>query len=661
MLYPQVAWTQLRDDSTAIDLDVVTVSAGRIAYSAKETQAIYHYNLDQAYSDEKSLYGALTQIPGMTVFSSFNFAQDIRISFRGFGNRSAFGIRGIKVVIDGIPATTPDGQSQLDHLDITRLSQITVAGSTASIYGNASGGTIELETFRPVKSGWQAGIIAGAHNYQKAYMRRAFVGKQITAEGGIGYTHLRGFRQHSAMQQFNMDASLSRKYTWGNITARLNYTHSPYAEDPGSLDAASVTADFRRAREENVSYDAGESIQRGSISVSLLKRINTKNTLSSTAYYVLRDFANRLPFAHGGAVAYFRNYVGLQSKWAHTGKNSTLQVGVDVEHQNDDRKRNINNKGEKGATVFSQVERFFLTGVYARYQHTISRRLTFDLGLRADIMHVSANDQWHINGDQSGNKQWVPVNPSAGIHIKINPYYALFLRHARSFETPTLNELTNNPDGQGGFNPDLKPQTASHWEIGIKGKYAKSHHQFTVFKIDLRNEIVPYELDIFPGKFFYRNAGKTERYGVEYTANILWSEQLQTRFSYTYMKNKYVSYLLNGVKYNGNNVPGSPNHFGYAGIAYTSNSQWQATLGWRYTGKLYADDRNTTLISDYITGQLRLGKKWATQKITLTAFGGINNILNQKYFDNIRINAFGKRYYEAAPRRHFYLGITADL
>ncbi|MGI9260791.1 MAG: TonB-dependent receptor domain-containing protein, partial [Woeseiaceae bacterium] len=237
----------------------------------------------------------------------------------------------------------------------------------------------------------------------------------------------------------------------------------------------------------------------------------------------------------------------------------------------------------------------------------------------------------------------------------------LFASYSSSFETPTTTELAN-PDASGGFNPALNPQTADNFEIGYKHSRGDLYYEIALFTIDLEDELVPYELAAFPGRTFYANAGSSSRDGIEAAIARSFENGLRIDASYTWSNFEFDDFVDdNGNDFSGNQLPGLPEHFGYIGLTYQGESGLSATLEAVYSGELVANNANTAEVSSYTVTNLRLSHELETGQWIIRPYFGINNMFDESYNSNIRINAFGARYFEPAPGRNFYAGVTVNF
>lgn len=638
-----------------IDLKEITLDAIRIKTPKRTIPfAISHLTFEATQLDlpQNSLQDYLTSVPGLYAQNTQNFAQDLRVSIRGFGARSGFGIRGIQLIVDGIPETTPDGQGQLDNLPLGLIQSLTVLrGPASSFYGNASGGVIQLNTLEDFKDNFvRLRLQSGSYSSKNL---GATVGWKKNKTKAVLYQNLTesdGYREHSQYKQqvFNAriwhDLSSNSKIRW-----QFNYTLSPAAYDAGGINIALVEENREQARPQNKTYQTYETVDHLKTGLQWEKQINDKLTWDSYAFYAHRDFVGRLPFAYGGYVDLKRNYYGLGSALEFEPQsNHRMQLRFSLADQNDHRQRFQNLNGSPGDNTLDQEELFFNTAFSfldeVKWGFGLLR-----LGLRYDHQRLGTqrqSDQVKLNS----------FNPSLGFTYTQWGSHVMFVSYSSSFETPTLNELSANPSGDAGFNPDLSPSKAHNLEWGWRYITPQNTLEATLYAINTQNEILPYELEAFPDRDFYRNAGNTSRMGIE----LFWQHQKGSwdwTVAYHYASIKFDDYVLKDKNLSGNYLPGIPQQQLNTSLQYKFEAGWGTALQTQYTGSLYADDTNQIQVADYFLANLRIWKSFEH----LSFFAGVNNLLDRPYFDNIRINAFGKRYYEPAPMRNFYLGINLNF
>jgi len=639
--------------TTRLQESQLTLPLSTTKLNISETQAIRQQLSFQEY---------LNEVPGLFSLNANNYSQDLRISLRGFGSRSAFGIRGIKLLVDGIPETTPDGQGQLDNLNLAFIKDIEVIrGPSATLYGNASGGIISISTMNTVTEPFlEADISVGNYGFQKYQLLHGFNKKNTSFILQGNYTNTDGYRDQSGFENYNVDAKITHRFSENSkLNLLINYTNSPYAEDAGGLTLEELTGNRRQARQRNVDFRTEEAIKQFKIGSSYELKIKQKNNFSTYGFFATRDFYGKLPFEFGGVIDLQRNYFGNGSSFEFSTKKNRLQVGYDWAIQNDNRKRFKNLSGEQGDMTLDQLEQFSNLGIYFIDHWTLDKFLIRG-GVRYDINKLEAADEFLGNGDASGEIKLNAFNPSVGLTYRLNSKQSLFTGFSTSFETPTLSELSADPLGTGGFNDELKAQKARNIEIGFKSKNEHQSFEAVVFYIKTNDDLVPYELEDFPDRTFYRNAGSTKRKGLELSYLRDLSDKLRLSTAYTYSDFKYDSYEIPSGNFQDKELPGIPKHKANASLLFQENG-FTIKLEGNYIGDLYANDANSTEVNGYAIVNLSFGYKTQLGKIGLSPFMGINNLTNTKYNDNIRINAFGARYYEAAPGINIFGGLRMQL
>ena len=655
LLIPLALFSNAQDSIQKIDLENIVVKSTKINSSIQETPlsvTLKSFREEKNYNSQSSFADFIKNTPGVFTTSANNFSQDLRISIRGFGARSAFGIRGVKLIVDGIPETTPDGQSQLDNLPLGLVSNIEILrGPNANLYGNSSGGVISINTLsNPSEKYYRYSAIFGAYQYQSIQKTRILDWKtsnlivHYDKRRSNGYRDQSGYKSSILNLKYINDLDEKNKIIW-----QINYTDSPYAFDSGGLNLNEVNEDRRQARKNNIDYDTYESVKQIKTGISWNHKKNENSFFDSYLFYQNRDFLSKLPFNFGGIISLERNYYGLGTKFTkninYENRNKTLVLGVDHLNQSDDRKRFKNNFGIKGENTLDQLEKFITTGIYIVNQASYSSGLNVRYGIRYEINNIGFDSSNMINLDK--------LNPSLGLSYSLNSTDNIFFSFGTSFETPTLNELSNNPNGTG-FNNDLKPNNSSNYEIGWRKAFASIAFEAVAYITTSDNEILPYEIEEFAGKNFYRNVGSTLRRGFELNSQVFFKSG-RLNLSYTLSKNQFKNFVIDGDDLSDKLIPGIPSQMLEIDLIFKLSRKRTLILSNRLIGERYADNLNETLIQSYNVFNI----KYSKEVLRNSEFSiGANNVFNQDYFDNIRINAFGKRYYEPAPERNFYFGIN---
>ena len=645
--------------TTTITLEEVAIKASKLETPRSLlpfSVSVINIERVQAMHQQLSLQEYLGAVPGLFSLNATNYAQDLRISIRGFGARAAFGIRGIKLIVDGIPETTPDGQGQLDNLPLGLLKSIEVLrGPSASLYGNASGGVLYLNTLDSLQGeSVRFRSTLGAYDLRAYQFSTSLASKKTTGLLYLNKTSTAGYRAFSGLEQLTFNAKVKHELTpKSSIQAQFNYTHSPKAQDAGGLTIEEALADPSQARQRNIDYDTFEKIDQLKIGIRWLQKWSTQWNLDTYAFFSVRDFYGKLPFEDGGIVDLYRNYHGAGSRltYSKTTKNIThrWQLGIEAALQSDQRDRFLNLKGVQGISVFSQEERFNSFGLYVLDELKTAQWL-----LRSSLRF----DHQNLGTDKEAVSQTYSVlNPSLGLSHLLSNNRTLFFNFSTSYETPALSELSANPSGTEGFNLMLEPSRSINYEVGWKSLSVHSRFEANLFFIKSSNEILPYELEVFPGRSFYRNTGATERYGLEVSGNYSWKAwRLNT--SFTQARYRFNAPDDAPSTLEGKSLPGIPNTQVFVQLEYSTPSSWQFELTGEHVGQLYANNTNTAAINAYQKVRLQARKSLQLSFGTFMFFGGVNNLFDVTYFDNIRLNAFGSRYYEPAPGRNLFGGIS---
>ena len=664
LLIPFVLFSNVQDSIQKIDLDNVIVKSTKINSSIQQAPlsvTLKSFREEKNFNSQSSFSDFIKNTPGVFTTSENNFSQDLRISIRGFGARSAFGIRGIKLIVDGIPETTPDGQSQLDNLPLGLVSNIEILrGPNANLYGNSSGGVISINTLaNSSENYYRTSGIFGAYQYQSLQKTRILDWK--TSSLIIHYDKRRsnGYRDQSEYKssilnlKYTNDLDKKNKIIW-----QVNYTDSPYAYDSGGLKLSEVKDDRRQARKNNIDYDTYEKVNQIKTGFSWNYKKSENSYVDSYFFYQNRDFLSKLPFNYGGIITLDRNYYGLGTKYTKNSsfenRKRTLVLGIDHLNQSDDRRRYKNEFGDKGEITLDQKEQFKTTGVYFLNQASYSSGLLLRYGIRYDINNIGIHSDF-VKLDK--------LNPSFGLSYSVSSRDNVFFSFGTSFETPTLNELSNNPNGTlcpstcpklPSYNEELKSNYSQNYEIGWRKSSSNLILEAVAYITNSNNEILPFELEQFPGKNFYRNVGSTLRRGIELSSQFFFKRG-KLNLSYTLSKNQFKNFEIDDTNLSDNLIPGIPSQMLDLDIVFNLARGRSLIISNRLIGERYADNENETLVSSYNMFNLKYSKEILSNS---EIFIGANNIFNQEYFDNIRINAFGKRYYEPAPKRNFYFGIN---
>ena len=621
----------------------------------------------------------LLAIPGLSVANRSNPTQDPRISIRGFGARSAFGVRGVRVVRDGIPLTLPDGQTPIDYLDLESVGSIEVIrGSAGSLYGNAAGGVVEVRTAAPPVDPI-AGRVTG---YGGSYGLKRWAGAAGGTAGAVRYqgdlsrTEQDGFRRYAEQRSTSGSGRAMLSGDAGEIALTYTGYDTPIAQNPGALTRAEMESDPRQADPAQIRKGTRKAVQQSQLGLTANRRASNGIELSAAAHFGWRTLDNPLTFA---VVDVDRTTSGANARVTAPvralGLEHRLSAGIDAQFQDDDRQNfaNCNNvpaltqptaacpvvARERGLVQVDQRERVSGLGPFVRDEILFADRYRLTLGARADYVRFRVGDNLitATNPDDSGERTLHAISPLLGFVARIGLLHSAYANLSTAFETPTATELANKPDGSAGINPTLDPQYATTVETGLKGVVmGRVRYDAAVFATRVRDELIPFEVPGGAGRRYLRNAGSTRRRGGELgLASSLGATTVGA--SYSYSDFAFRDYVVGSSDFSGNRIPGVPNQQlqGYATYNWRG---WFATVEGQTAGGMFMDDANTLRAGGWEVMNARVGGRVAIAGVSLAPVFAVSNVFDRAYAGSIVVNAAAGRYFEPSPGRTIYAGLT---
>ncbi|HSG22660.1 MAG TPA: TonB-dependent receptor, partial [Azonexus sp.] len=553
-------------DSAALTLDSVVVTGSRVEHKSFDLPAaIDVVDAERIGADQAKVNAseALAAVPGITVQNRQNYAQDLQISSRGFGARSAFGVRGIRLISDGIPASMPDGQGQAATFNLDRAERIEVLrGPMSSVYGNHAGGVIQMFT----ADGKGAPTVEGNFSAGSYGTWKADLSSQGEV-GGVGYVidasrfSTDGYRDHSSAERDQTMAKLTFKPSQDGKLTLIANTFKQDAEDPQGLSWSAYQTDPRSVSQGVLDFNTRKSIDHKQGGATYEHRFGD-HLVQLSAYAGQRSTIQyqSIPIStqknsikqSGGVIDFDRDFSGASARWIGrfdlVGGRLTTTVGVDYEQSTDDRrgyenfvgsgsicgitatcgvKGKLRRKEEDSVSSFDQY-------VQAEWQ---GERWTFSGGLRHSKIDFKVDDNFLSNGDDGGNVSYSETTPTLAAMFRLTPTVNLYASAARGFEAPTFNEMFYSGGG-GTFNYSLEPSTSTHYETGLKAFVGNdSRLDVALFHIKTDNELVV--LSSTGGRTAYQNAGPTVRKGLEVAFDSRWANNFSTRIAYTFLDAKY--------------------------------------------------------------------------------------------------------------------------
>jgi iron complex outermembrane receptor protein len=626
-----------------------------------------------------TLSESLARVPGITAQNRNQMAQDPQISSRGFGARSSFGVRGIRVYVDGIPLSMPDGIGNPGSVDLGAMSSIEVMrGPFSAMYGNSSGGVIQMFTDKaPTTPEVSGDILFGSFNTRRESVQAA--GTKNGVEYLVNYSDYNsdGFRQQSANDKRQATAKLGIKIAEDTKLTMLTNWFDQFAQDPGGLVRTAVANDPsaftspKAAAQGALNNDTRVYRSNQQVGFNLEHKLNSKNTFNLITYVGERENLQYLSTGTttGRASGISRNFYGTELKATNQGvlfdKPYTLTYGIAASYMKDAR-LDINTTNQVlGATNRSENQDAQNFDQYAQGMWSIDPKWDLHAGIRHTNLKLGIVDKKLSDGNSSGNLKFDKTIPVAGIIYKASPVINFYANIGKGFETPTLTEMTfTNPSTLAGPNFSIKPSTSTNIEIGSKWLVSETTKINTaIFQITTDNEIVTDRLQGSTGSF--KNAGKTKRTGAEISGEMQLQNNINLFLAYTLLDAKFDTSFTTGNSASlvnaGNYIPGTYKSQIYAEAAWKYQPlNFQTALEARYTSKTYVNDTNTDAVPDYTVYSVRGSFQQQQGNWKFTEYARIDNIFDQSYIGSVRVNDANNRFFEPAPGRNWIMGVKAN-
>ncbi|HDS2722591.1 TPA: TonB-dependent receptor [Klebsiella pneumoniae subsp. pneumoniae] len=682
LLLPLIAAAQAADEQTMV------VTAAPTTVSELDTPAaVSVVNGDEMRqaAPRVNLSESLGAVPGLQVQNRQNYAQDLQLSIRGFGSRSTYGVRGLRIYVDGIPATMPDGQGQTSNIDIGSVDTIEVLrGPFSALYGNSSGGVINVTS----QTGTQPPTVEASSYYGSFgtwhYGMKATgaVGDGSHA-GDVDYTvstnrfTTHGYRDHSGARKNLANARLGvRINDVSKLTLLLNSVDIK-ANDAGGL-TADEWRDNPRQSPRGDQYNTRKNTRQTQAGLRYERQLSAQDDLSVMMYAGERETtqfqsiprAPQLKPSHaGGVIDLTRHYQGIDTRLTHRGEllvPVTLTAGLDYENMSERRKGYENfvmvngapQYGEQGALRRNERNLMWNVDPYLQTQWQLTDKLSLDAGVRYSSVWFDSNDYYITpgNGDDSGDASYHKWLPAGSLKYALTDAWNVYLSAGRGFETPTINELSYRSDNQSGLNFGLKPSTNDTVEIGSKTRIGNGLFTAALFQTNTDNEIVVDSSS--GGRTSYKNAGKTRRQGMELGLDQQFGESWRLKAAWTWLDATYRTNVCDDASCNGNRIPGIARNMGYASFGYQPEQGWYAGSDIRYMSDIMANDENTAKAPSWTVVGLTTGYKWSYGRMDMDLLGRIDNLFDREYVGSVIVNESNGRYYEPAPGRNYGIGLN---
>ncbi len=619
---------------------------------------------------------SLTAVPGVHVANRWNWSLDQRLSIRGFGSRAGFGVRGVRILLDGVPQTLPDGQSQLTNVDFATLERAEVLRSAASaLYGNASGGAVLLTSQAAPDAPWSAGarIEAGAFAGRKWLARGGARGDRVAGTVVLSRFTTDGFRAHSRADLRQGTAAL----TWQTAPAttlrfRLAAGDTPVSLNPGALTATEAAATPWAASPNNVLRGADKRVTQQQASVALSHVGRTGWTLSAALFGLRRDLENPLATPPPGPFVAAAGTWNAIDRLAGGGRvelglpladRARVTLGMDAQAMRDDRENRRALAGVPTDSVLArQRERITELGPFAQLRWDPAPAVSVLAGLRYDRVRFRVADRHLTDGeDASGTRTMAEASGSLGGTVTLGAGASLYASAATAFETPTSTELVATPAGGVGLNPSLGPQRATSVELGAR--YAGPiRASIAAFRIRVRDAIVPArELD---GRSVFTNAARVASDGLELGLGTDRTRRVSASLAYTFARYRYTAYRpREGTRVDtldGRRLPGVPRHFARVTVEARPLAGLYLALDQLASSSLFGDDRNTLEADGWTVTNLRASWAPAAGPVRVAPFVAVQNLFGRRHVGSVTVNGAQGRVFEPSPGRWAMVGVELD-
>ncbi|WP_416224509.1 TonB-dependent receptor domain-containing protein [Acinetobacter sp. AM] len=683
-------------DTAAYQLPVITVQAVRTENELLQAPA----SIQKVQAPESQLNAnvnvseLLQGVAGLQINNRENYAQDLQISMRGFGARSTFGVRGIRLYVDGIPATMPDGQGQSSNIDLDSLDNIEIlTGPFSSLYGNSSGGTILTETKEGQgKDSIQVGLNAGSHNKQQANIQLQGGSEQANQPAYVissSYFDTDGFRDHSAARKVLNNAKLTWNLEDGSKINWLINRVDINADDPQGLNREQWKANPKQVNDAKNIYDVRKEIEQTQTGLTWNKPLNDQQELYGMVYFGNRQVVQyqstqkefqENPRHAGGVIDFDRDYYGADFRWI--GKellpNTTFIAGIALDSMVEDRKgyKNYNHAdtfGVKGDLRRDENNTLWNLDPYVQASWQFLPTWHLDAGLRYSNVNYESDDHYIVagNGDDSGSTDYQKLLPSVALGWEILPELYAYTSYGKGFETPTFTEMAYNTDPlKSGMNFELKAASSDNYELGLKSQNPFGLFTFAVFQTDTENDIVT--AGTRDGRATFRNADKTTRQGLELSwQQKIWAA-LNIQSSLSYIDAEFDSNTAEIANPNdstkpyakainkGNKIPGIAKNQAFTRIAWQPEQGFQAGLEARYMDKIYVDDINSDTAPSYTVVAANVGYLWVNQDWKVNTYARVDNLFDRNYVGSVIVNDGNGRFFEPADGRNFSVGMRVN-